>query len=148
MTELQLAELGDEGLLAKLSTERWLAELSDYRSHLAELPDWMAAGRPLYWMTASIVMCDLWRFVFSCAPSQQEGDRGERWQQQRRSHLSTLKLWYSFSFTVATDHVWIDLCPVPAIEILIFNYQMLSEWKWYYKMSTHRVVCFASVYRM
>jgi hypothetical protein len=90
-------------------------------------------------------LCDLWRFCFSCAPSQQEEDRGGRWQQQRRSHLSTVKLWYSFSFTVATDHVWIDLCPVPAIEILIFNYQMLSEWKWYYKMSTHRVVCFASV---
>ncbi len=61
--------------------------------------------------------------VFRNAPSQQEGDRGGRWQQQRRSHLSTVKLWYSFSFTVATDHVWIDLCPVPAIEILIFNYQ-------------------------
>lgn len=102
------------------------------------------SGSTCFW--ASWIRCAICDdCVFRNAPSQQEGDRGGRWQQQRRSHLSTVKLWYSFSFTVATDHVWIDLCPVPAIEILIFNYQMLSEWKWYYKMSTHRVVCFASV---
>jgi hypothetical protein len=33
------------------------------------------------------------------------------------------KILIHFSFTVATDLVWIDLCPVPPIEILIFNYQ-------------------------